>query len=358
MRTLNNSDRITSSSICIGVADWIAQNTYFKNVLKVDKKAFSFVDYYMRKDIPEAEVTSISVFLSGDSTTISEPQKESGYITVQVSFPTGPQRESRAKLIYKTINMIRAQFLNNPNDLWSFVADTYVPGLLFLTTSNKIDYNNLNNQITNNYNVITLNLTMFYKLDLYLNQKWFWDKGYSWYSPDTKIYNEITNVDINLPVVTAFGTILKGYYANPNVGYISTGLLLTVDNFIGKTVLLGRNGSVYTDTFKNTKPSGFSTLYVDHPVPESGYESPGLLILSSLYILGSAAILLGDNGVVYEVKYDGENYTNYNIDSALVSSVNGYDSDGVLIFKKSASRGSAALLFGNDNNLYKTILRI
>ena len=191
---MSTSNKILSTQLCTGITEWFKQNTYFNNTFK------SFCDY-LRIDFPQSEMPGISVYFEGAPNLQTNRWNEKGVIAIDVVFSLQNQRQERAKEIITTLEMVRAQLLDNPNYIQQFVSANYVPGLIFLnTTTNMRNLSNLKQKMLNAKNgSLVITFTMDYEISVYLNQKAMWLSNKDYYSPEVDIYHpiEIGEVYVN-----------------------------------------------------------------------------------------------------------------------------------------------------------------
>ena len=353
---MNDINKVLSTSLCLGITNWILKNDYFKDPLNPIKPSFKQVDNYYRIDYPLVEMTGVSIYML-NSETVSEPQKENGQVAIQITFNLGEQRANRSALIYGNIEMMKANIISNPTFIQKYLSQNYVPGLTYINAQAKADYNLLNSQINNGQGATSIIITLNYKIDIYLNMKALQNEGYDLFSPYIKLYQPVTGYSITS--TPRLNRKLNAYKVTPAYGYQATGILLIMSNYVGDGLLLGDNGTVYTsplitDTVEKTS---YKTLYVDTPNPVTGYDSTGMLLLKYDAIQNNSALLFGDNGIIYNVVYDGNDYTPINNNNLQVSDIKGYESNGSIFTRVLPQQGIAALLFGDNNNLYKTIFR-
>ena len=340
---------VLSTSLCQGIKDWFNGNSYFVDIFDNISVLFKQIDDYYRIDVAQGGFTSVCIYPI-ISDTEKSPQKESGKIGINISFSGNINRESRGLFIYSTISAVRAQMLSNPVYLQTFLSNKYVPGLQLINGQNRTDYTKLNRQIFDKSPTITALVELNYTIDIYLNQKALWLNGNDFYSPVTKIYDIIDGVDISLNTVNK--TELMGYLVTPSSGYTTTGVAIQPSVYAGKSLLLGNNGIVSQPVLFDPLPSTISLQYLYIDTISALYPSTGMLILSSNAITGNAGILLGDNGTVYNIVYDGTvcNTLFYATNQVLQSTA--YPINGILLTRIDVSVGNAGILFGSDGNIY------
>lgn len=191
---MSSTDKILSTQLCTGIAEWFKANTYFNNTFKA-------IEDYLRIDFPVSELPGISVYFNKSPSTMQNLWYEIGTVAIDVVFSLKENRSERAKEMIRILEMVKAQIYNNPSYIQQFVAKDYVPGLIRLTT--KTAFNNiaeLKQKMLNAKNgSIVITFLMEYQISIIKNQKAMWDNGYSYYSPTIPIYTEAeVEVDLKL----------------------------------------------------------------------------------------------------------------------------------------------------------------
>lgn len=181
----NIVNKTLSTQLCTGIMEWFKQNEYFNNTFK------SIVDY-VRLDFPSTELPGIAVYYYKSPSTYSDTWNEVGQIAIDVAFSLKAQRDQRAKEIIETLEMIKAQLLDNPVYIFTFVEENFVPGLQRLVTRSTFnDIANLKQKMLNAKNgslVVTFSLD--YSINIYLNQKALRENNVDYYSPTKEIYTD------------------------------------------------------------------------------------------------------------------------------------------------------------------------
>jgi hypothetical protein len=342
---------VLSSSLCSGIVAWVQQNEWFKSLIYSGQVLFkNSVDYY-RIDFPQGDLTALSVYPINNDT-VTEPGYENGQINIDIVFDLGAQRENRAKQIYGTAEMVRAQFLNNPVYLQQFLSSEYAPGLLMINGQNKFDYAKLNSQILSGAAVTTLSIVLNYKISILLNQRALWAKGVDFYSPCQQLYYPINEITIDIVTGTTQPEIL-GFAVTTTNGYNANGVLIIPS---GKNkqngLILGCNGNIYTQWLLAPIPSPIIVEYYNVPVVNSVYPEPGLLCVGSNIGIGNAALLIGDFGNIYNVVYDGTVFNSSDKSITLVNKNNNFPISGTLLSKKNPVSKNGAVLFGDNGQIY------
>lgn len=191
---MSSSNKILSTQLCTGIADWFKANTYFNNT-------FKSIEDYLRVDFPVSEMPGISVYFNKSPSTMQNLWYEIGTVGIDVVFSLKENRSERAKELITILEMIKAQIYNNPLYIQQFVAKNYVPGLIRLTT--KTAFNNiseLKQKMLNSKNgSIVITFIMEYQISILKNQKAMWDAGYAYFSPEVPYYTEaVVEVDLEI----------------------------------------------------------------------------------------------------------------------------------------------------------------
>lgn len=346
-------NQILSTSLCEGIASWFNNNIYFTQLFNPTNKLFKKIDSYYRIDFLQGDMTSLSIYPINNNDTVTKPTKEIGKIGIDVVFSSGLERDKRSQIVNYTMSTIRAQLLSNPVSIQSYLNKNYVPGLQFINTQNTIDYNKFNKQIYSKSGSTTCLIMLNYQIDILLNQRALWKTGNDFYSPITKIYNTINSINIS----TTFNKIynMEGYYVTPSNGYNTTGTLIIPESYMGKGLLLGNNGTIIQSLQNQNKTTKLNPKYYYVDIINSVYLSTGMLILSDNSISGNSGLLLGDDGIIYQIIYDGAQFSPifYSLNSVYKNNI--YQTDGLLLTRIDANVGNSGILFGSDNNIYYTI---
>jgi len=191
---MSSNNQILSTQLCTGIAEWFKANKYFNNTFKA-------IEDYLRIDFPMAELPGIAVYFHKSPSTMQNLWYEVGTVAIDVVFSLKENRSEKAREIITTLEMVKAQIYNNPLYIQQFVAKDYVPGLIRLTT--KTAFNNiseLKQMMQNSKNgAVVITFIMEYQISILMNQKAMWERGYSYYSPETKIYEDAV-VDVDLQI--------------------------------------------------------------------------------------------------------------------------------------------------------------
>lgn len=345
---------VLSSSLCSGIVEWVQQNKWFKSLMYPGQPLFkNSVDYY-RIDFPQGDLTALGVYpINNDTTT--EPGYENGQIGIDIVFDLGSQREERAKQIYGTAEMVRAQFLSNPTYIQQFLSSQYTPGLLMINGQNKFDYAKLNSQILSGAAATTLTIVLNYKISILLNQRALWAKGFDFYSPNCQLYYPINEITINT-VITNQPDIL-GFTVDTADGYNACGALMipSGDNKQNGWIL-GCNGNLYIQWLLSPLPTPLNIEYYKVTNVTSVYPEPGLLCVGSDVGIGNAGLLIGDYGNVYNIVYDGAVFNSSDKSITLVKKSKNFPLSGTLLSKKNPVSGNGAVLFADDGQIYNVKL--
>lgn len=195
---MNSSNKVLSTQLCTGIADWFKANQYFGNTFKA-------IEDYLRIDFPVSELPGIAVYFNKSPSTIRDLWYETGTIAIDVVFSLRENRSERAKEMITILEMIKVQIYNNPLYIQQFVAKDYVPGLIRLTTQTAFNnISELKQKMLNSKNgSIVITFIMEYQISVLKNQKAMWENGYSYYSPENKIYQDaFVEVDLQLNPIT------------------------------------------------------------------------------------------------------------------------------------------------------------
>ncbi len=346
---------VLSTELCRGIASWFQQNTWFKNIFYPQFPLFKQIDDYYRIDFPQGDMTALSIHpLSSD--TVTEPSKENGQISIDVSFSLGQQREYRGKQIYATVEAIRAQLLSNPTYIQTFLSTYYVPGLMMINGQNKIDYTRLNQQILSGAPTTTIPIVLNYKIGILLNQRALWKRGLDFYSPLNQLYYPIEEIQINLQTNPQVG--LSAYQVSKIMGYSADGtLMIPSGNSPENGWILGNDGNIYLSWLISPLPPKTVLQFVYVPNTSDTYPEPGMLVLGENAVSGTGGLLLGDYGNVYNIVYDGSIFTDITANiSSVVKSVQ-FPHSGTLLTKTNAVTGNSGVLFANNGYVYNLKLK-
>jgi hypothetical protein len=342
---------LLSSSLCSGVVAWIEQNQWFQSLVYPGQMLFKDLADYYRIDFPQGGLTGISVYPINNDT-VTEPGYENGQIGIDIIFDLGSQRENRAKQIYGTANTVRGQLLDNPTYIQQFLSSKYTPGLLMINGQNKFDYAKLNAQILSGAAATTLTIVLNYKISILLNQRALWAKGVDFYSPNNQLYYPINEITIN--TVIANQPDILGFTVNTDDGYNASGALMIPSGDNKQNgLILGCNGNVYIQwLLSNPLPPVLLIEYYNVPIVNEVYGEPGMLCVGNSIGIGNAALLIGDYGNVYNVVYDGTIFNSCNKSITLTNKNNNFPISGTLLSKQNPVSGNAAVLFGDDGQIY------
>jgi hypothetical protein len=177
------------------------------------------------------------------------------------------------------------------------------------------------------------------------------------YSTITVVANLTYWFIYNLYMPTPVGAIIS-YYVTTGQGYPANGLLIVPYGSISGDIalLLGDNGKSYIVDIIAISGSQISPVYLHVPSAQGIYPASGMLILKSGAVSGNACYLLGDNGQVYNLVYDGTSFSTIGTSVSIVSASSTYPVAGTLLTKLGATSGNSGLLFGSNNQIYYIVL--
>ena len=147
---------------------------------------------------------------------------------------------------------------------------------------------------------------------------------------------------------------IKSYAATTAGGYPSAGVLLIAGDQT-KGILIGNNGIIYNENLTEPAPPTQQIQYLYCNITNIIYPSTGMLILAINAVTNDAGLLLGDNGTIYNINYDGTEFASVLPSIVSVNAIGSLPS-GILLSKTQADVGNAAILFGNNNIIYHTTI--
>lgn len=136
---------------------------------------------------------------------------------------------------------------------------------------------------------------------------------------------------------------LEIYSVLASNGYPVNGTLIKSE-FNG-CILFGNDNKIYYPKFSNYTTTG-QLAFLDVNIINKIYPSTGLLILNNNLTINSISLLLGDNGNVYIVQYDGTVFQNANYKLTPTNT----PATGYILTKLNAQPGNANVLF--SDNIY------
>lgn len=189
----SNNAIILSSQICTGVTNWFQNNVYLSD------KIMTFSDY-LRTDVPQQEMTALSVYFYKGPNTQTDFWNELGTIALDFVFSLRDQRSERARLIIETLEYVKANLYYNPSLITKYVNQGYAPGLKSLNIkTNNINLGDWKSKLLNSKTQsMTFTFTMDYKINIYLNQKYAVDNNKDFYSPNIDVYHTMTGSDVDV----------------------------------------------------------------------------------------------------------------------------------------------------------------
>ncbi len=176
----------------------------------------------------------------------------------------------------------------------------------------------------------------------------------AYYSITIKATVGLTGWDIINWYPAILAPSLIGYIVTTGAGYPDNGMLI-VPFGSSYGVLLGNTGTVNLG------------VAVGSPIPTTGtvqllnvasttaiYLSTGVLVLAGGATTNYAGLLIGDNGNIYDILYDGTSFTNTSVSITSVTTPT-YPNNGYLISKVNATTGNAEILIGTGVTNYLTV---
>lgn len=186
------NDLVLSKSLCHGIKQWFLENTYFNSPIQLFK---TFYDY-PRIDIPQAEMSAVTIYLDGPNT-VAKPGKVMGKVKIEFTFNLREQREEQAKQIYNTMETVRGQFLTNPAYLQQYLQD-YTPGLMWIQSQNTHETIKYREALLNKEASLMVPMVLEYQISILRNQRALWERGVDYYSTSTRIYEENSGIEIEV----------------------------------------------------------------------------------------------------------------------------------------------------------------
>ncbi len=176
----------------------------------------------------------------------------------------------------------------------------------------------------------------------------------AYYSITIKATVGLTGWDIINWYPATLAPSLIGYIVTTGAGYPDNGMLI-VPFGSSYGILLGNTGTVNLDVAVGTPiPTTGTVQLLNVASTTAVYLSTGVLILAGGATTNYAGLLIGDNGNVYDILYDGTSFTNTSV-SILAVTTPTYPNNGYLISKVNATTGNAEILIGTGVTNYLTV---
>jgi hypothetical protein len=179
------------------------------------------------------------------------------------------------------------------------------------------------------------------------------------YDPNTIVFEPLDDFAVTITPESAIVPIsesLTAYIVTTAEGYSDNGLLVIPEGITYQGILLGNNSVEFRVPLALSPPVYGKVSYYYVNVVTSRYLSTGVLMIASPATTGYGAVLIGDNGYVYNVTYDGTVFYPQRVYISAVTASSVYPVNGTLLSKAYATVGNAQILFGIDGNIYTIIV--
>ena len=160
----------------------------------------------------------------------------------------------------------------------------------------------------------------------------------------------LQNIERVNPIIPqSLSRSLVAYRVLISQGYVADGILVIPDNCGTDGILLHHEGIAYNQPILGS-PVRIDLSFKNVNITNEVYPTTGMLVLSSPAYPEDTAILVGDDGKLYCITYDGTLFEEITpvVEYVLKSEL--YLSNGILLYKSGAVAGNAGLLFGIINS--------